>query len=116
MKEFKGTPGPWHWTSDVFNDGNILHGEAEQIVFWGDNICGGITDDDGWGARLGAITSDIISFRDAKLIAAAPELLEALQKLLSEYENIIWNEWSSESDEDTIRAHAAINKALGEEK
>lgn len=108
MKEFKGTPGPWHWTSDVFNEGNILHGEADQIVFWGDNICGGITDDDGWGARLGAITSDIISFRDAKLIAAAPELLKELITVLDSHEKGLYYDWD--------RAEEVIDKVLGEEK
>ena len=105
MKEFKGTPGPWYWVERMgcFDLTSDALSELEEVI------------DDGsaGGEYSPTITPDS---PDAKLIAAAPELLEALQKLLPEYENIIYNEWSMTEDEDTIRAHAAINKALGEEK
>ena len=76
MEKFKGKPGPWHW------EGKVLCNDA--------HIVGG----DGW------------TFNDAdkKLIAAAPELMEALQDLESRaciYAN-------------TSKANAAIKKALGE--
>lgn len=76
MKEFKGKPGPWHW------EGKVLCNDAL--------IVGG----DGW----------MLNDADKKLIAAAPELLEALQDLESRaciYVN-------------TSKAIAAIKKALGE--
>lgn len=78
MKEFKGKPGPWHW------EGKVLCNDA--------HIVGG----DGW------------AFNDAdkRLIAAAPELLEALRDLESRaciYVN-------------TSKAKSAIKKALGEEE
>lgn len=78
MKEFKGKPGPWHWEGKVLcNDANIVGGDS-------------------W--TFGAA--------DKKLIAAAPELLEALQDLESRaciYVN-------------TSKANAAIKKALGEKQ
>lgn len=88
MKEFKGKPGPWHW------EGKVLCNDAR--------IVGG----DGW------------TFNDAdkNLIAAAPELLEALKELISGYED---REKSGMFDMlvhgDLIeKANVAINKALGE--
>lgn len=88
MKEFKGKPGPWHW------EGKVLCNDA--------HIVGG----DGW----------IFNDADKSLIAAAPELLEVLQELISGYED---REQSGMFDMlahgDLIqKANAAINKALGE--
>lgn len=81
MKEFKGKPGPWHW------EGKVLCND--------DHIVGG----DGW------------TFNDAdkNLIAAAPELLEALQDALHAYDKHgEYPEWDF--------ARAAIKKALGEKQ
>lgn len=79
MKEFKGKPGQWHW------EGKVLCNDA--------HIVGG----DGW------------TFNDAdkSLIAAAPELLEALIKLVDIVDDMVHGP-------STDAAHAAINKALGE--
>ena len=79
MKEFKGKPGPWHW------EGKVLCNDA--------HIVGG----DGW------------TFNDAdkSLIAAAPELLEALIKLVDIVDDMVHGP-------STDAAHSAINKALGE--
>lgn len=81
MKEFKGKPGPWHW------EGKVLCNDA--------HIVGG----DGW------------TFNDAdkSLIAAAPELLEALIKLVDIVDDMVHGP-------STDSAHAAINKALGEKQ
>lgn len=79
MKEFKGRPGPWRWEGKVLcNDVSIVGG-------------------DGW------------TFNDAdkNLIAAAPELLEALIKLVDIVDDMVHGP-------STDAAHAAINKALGE--
>lgn len=88
MEKFKGTPGPWvvneigqHW-----NNKALAHLE---ITFGEDGEC---------------ICDTVYQREDANLIAAAPELLEALQDLESRaciYVN-------------TSKANAAIKKALGE--
>lgn len=87
MKEFKGKPGPWHW------EGKVLCNDA--------HIVGG----DGW------------TFNDAdkSLIAAAPELLEALRQL-RDYAEDVCAVSSSDCDKEhpLMMATAAINKALGE--
>ena len=81
MKEFKGTPGPWYWDEEGL-------GNKNHIVF---------------GKEYPA---EMTSKANKDLIAAAPELLEALQDLESRaciYVN-------------TSKATAAINKALGEKQ
>lgn len=81
MKEFKGTPGPWHWDEEGL-------GNKNHIVF---------------GKEYPA---EMTSKANKDLIAAAPELLEALCDLESRaciYVN-------------TSKAKSAIKKALGEEQ
>lgn len=87
MKKFKGKPGPWHWEGKVLcNDVHIVGG-------------------DGW------------TFNDAdkSLIAAAPELLEALRQLRDYVEDVCAVS-SSDCDKEhpLMLATSAINKALGE--
>jgi hypothetical protein len=81
MEKFKGKPGPWHW------EGKVLCNDA--------HIVGG----DGW------------TFNDAdkRLIAAAPELLEALINLVDVVDDMVHGP-------STDAAHAAINKALGDKQ
>lgn len=91
--EFKGTPGPWainvigpHW-----NNNSLTHIE---ITFGDDGEC---------------ICDTVYKAEDATLIAAAPELLEALQDALHAYDKHgEHSEWDF--------ARAAIAKALGETK
>ena len=92
MKEFKGTPGPWE------NVGGWVDSRGKESKI----IC-----------AIGSVStqSENIQEANANLIAAAPELLEALQNLLA-----------SVSDRDLvglqvgykIQAEQAIAKALGE--
>lgn len=100
MENFKGTPGPWvvneigqHW-----NNKALAHLE---ITFGEDGEC---------------ICDTVYQREDANLIAAAPELLEALKELISGYED---REQSGMFDMlvhgDLIeKANIAIKKALGE--
>ena len=89
MKEFKGTPGPWNG-KDV-----------------------GICKQDRAGLQLGFImTHDENRVAEcaanAHLIAAAPDLLEALQEVVKVLDG-------AGCEAATVKAKAAISKALGEE-
>jgi hypothetical protein len=87
------TPGPWHITD-----------EGSQIVVqtFSDHPTGTL-------ARIYRV--DELAYSDARLISAAPELLEALQMLLPQepreadsYDRAMWE-----------NARAAIAKAIGKE-
>lgn len=88
MKEFKGTPGPWHWDEEGL-------GNKNHIVF---------------GKEYPA---EMTSKANKDLIAAAPELLEALQRITPMYEALM-RDCGLEHKEMIATSHAAINKALGE--
>ncbi|MBT2007044.1 hypothetical protein KKZ39_17275 [Enterobacter hormaechei subsp. xiangfangensis] len=100
--EFKGTKGEWDWEENSASqvDGStcieVHSGGGPQIAYLQSFV--------GWGAdyeRNAAIAN-------AKLIAAAPDLLEALQDALHAYDKHGEHpEWDF--------ARAAISKALGEE-
>lgn len=85
MSEFKGTPGPWFIADDAL--GNMTHIVlSKQYPF------------------------EIMSEENLALITAAPELLEALQKMFRAGQKKNWNErYESEMN----AARAAIAKALG---
>lgn len=95
MKEFKGTPGPWRVedNNSFFEiksfDDEIGDVGASKHVF-----------DDGRHRRGG------IAEANAQLIAAAPDLLEALQDALHAYDK-------HGEDSSWDFARAIINKALG---
>ena len=94
MKAFKGTPGPWNYCAD----------EPDWVTDSNDNIA---------VARVTRYNTDAeAQHANAKLIAAAPELLEVLKLILSYHDdgNCVLHK------EDVSMARAAINKALGETK
>lgn len=94
MKDFKGTPGPWNYCAD----------EPDWVTDSNDNIA---------VARVTRYNTDAeAQHANAKLIAAAPELLEVLKLILSYHDdgNCVLHK------EDVSMARAAINKALGETK
>lgn len=85
MKEFQGTPGPWMDEGVYIGSVHWPFQVAEVAKFFG---------------------HEVLDECNAKLIAAAPELLEALLDLESRaciYVN-------------TSKAKSAIKKALGEEE
>ncbi|EKT7044046.1 hypothetical protein QEX52_001686 [Salmonella enterica] len=94
--EFKGTKGGW----------GIMMDDDEIKIIQSSSFENGA----GWRSYV-AICNEVQCSEDAHLIAAAPELLEALQLLL--------NSWSNGSSKDISnaerKARSAISKALGEE-
>lgn len=108
MEKFKGTPGPWRVSDDDYTFQHVADDFYHQISAG----CGYLDEREGMGFSL----SGPMSIHDASLIAAAPELLEALQELISGYED---REHLGMFDMlvhgDLIqKANAAIKKALGE--
>lgn len=97
MKEFKGTHGPWNYCAD----------EPDWVADSNDNIA---------VARVTRYNTDAeAQHANAKLIAAAPELLEALQIITPLYEALM-RDCGLEHKEMIAISRAAINKALGETK
>lgn len=100
MKEFKGTPGPWEIMDD---DGELKILQSGSIEYGRD-----------WKSYSG-ICSEVSDQDNANLIAAAPELLEALRQLRDYVEDVCAVS-SSDCDKEhpLMLATAAINKARGE--
>ena len=99
MNEFKGTPGPWEVEDNgYFYDINAVRGTVGNVcssASWFDN-----------GEHRGTV-----AMANAQLIAAAPELLEALQNMVEAYQHE-----ASIDNPALLSARAAIAKALGESK
>lgn len=98
MKEFKGTPGPW-----FIDNGRAIGPKSTE-------------DDQSYGMIIpvGWVEFDPeveVQVANQRMMAAAPELLEALQKMVSKAHKQNWND---AYPEELQSAQAAINKALGE--
>lgn len=96
MKEFKGTPGPWH----VSNEGTL------------------VVRDDMWFSHVASnigYPSNDKDAANAELIAASPDLLSALQHLVEVYDSEDGKQWTTTSKSEALaNARAAIDKALVE--
>ena len=104
MNEFKGTAGPWRVSEKVGDFIHIRHNNNEPGAM-SLNLAH-VTARSSWAREAEA---------NARFIAAAPELLEALQlavKAMKEGRNVTYPEWYGVIN----KAHAAIAKALGETK
>lgn len=100
MEKFKGTPGPWR-VSEKRGDLIDIRHENNEPGAMSLNLAH-VVARQSWLKEAEA---------NAKLIAAAPELLEALQKMVSKAYKQNWND---AYPEELQSAQAAINKALGE--
>lgn len=98
MKDFKGTPGPWKLLREEVDKSYIrIRGTKPGERFAVANVLTPVYDDAG--------ERELKETRaNAQIIAAAPDLLEALQDLESRARIYV----------NTSEAKAAINKALGE--
>ncbi|EID2636393.1 TPA: hypothetical protein MDT75_003941 [Escherichia coli] len=93
MKEFKGTPGKWKYTVRNVNEMmTTFHG-----VTIGDTYIEAATRNER---------------EDALLIAAAPDLLEALQAMLNKAYK---QNWDDHYPDEVSKALSAISKAIGDE-
>lgn len=99
------TPGPWEAIYE--SKASELH----SVPFWKINAGQGrLTYPDKGGQQIGFGLSGIIRGCDARLIAAAPDMLEALQAIVKHADDTDGGRASVELIED---AEAAIAKATG---
>jgi hypothetical protein len=97
MKEFKGTPGPWK-----VDRNNVHTGQIATI-----HHCIGNDWVEIWSPAWP--DSEEAQEANANLIAAAPDLLEALQDIVT------YHFGKTATAPAYLKARAAISKALGEE-
>ena len=110
MSEVKFTPGPWCVFEDIRTDKNPYGRDSEEYIA-GFNIESGNYEVVGCDGISGG--SDI-ERANAHLIAAAPELYEALEEMSSCLSDIIsGNDWGA-VEEYLDDARAALAKARGE--
>ena len=102
MEKVKHTPGPWAW-SDGSSPPRHQYGDGS----WLQSQSGMVLDYAGCGSHECKVTH-----ADARLIAAAPELLEAMQEIVCAADCNGWEEL----DPLLSKARAAIAKAAGEKK
>ena len=99
----KHTPGPW---------------TIEAAPEYASMPCGGVATVNTPNGLHVAVVCDVDS-ADARLIAAAPDLLEALRCITAHYIELVetgdCGYWNPNKEESVILAHAAIEKAIGEQ-
>lgn len=102
MKEFKGTPGPWLVTEI---DDDDLSEQSSTMIAAGDTVI----------ACVGPSVHTLLGIdkNNAHLIAAAPELLEAVIKCVDALDEVSSQQWCGPIIDE---ARAAIAKALGESR
>jgi hypothetical protein len=106
------TPGPWRWvpepdTASLWRDYGDLYSASSEVVLsiWDNGFDGGVR---------------VNSHADARLIEAAPELLQEVEWLLDAYIDAIRayavsfkRQPNPEDDRDVIRIRALIAKVRG---
>jgi|DEB0MinimDraft_6_1074348.scaffolds.fasta_scaffold131289_2 hypothetical protein len=103
MTEAKHTPGPWEWIkSDEYGYSALVNADLNREVI----VTGGFNDGDAPITWMG----EEMSNADARLIAAAPELLEALEALNATID-AFWNDPSQSKRRPSERHMKAITLA-----
>lgn len=102
MAQFKGTPGPWYCESNSRAIGPLIQDDDDQCFHMIEHV-----------AYVEYQLNEDIQHSNARLIAAAPELLEALQRCETVLSTIPLEICDVE---DLLYARAAIAKATGETK
>ena len=95
------TPGPWTYRAAYANN------EPTRFVIFSD-----VPLSQRWGA---AAHAEVATEPDARLLASAPELLEALEAIRADIQGFLNDEWEGEDGfiALTARACSAIRKATG---
>lgn len=97
MKEFKGTQGKWEVVVGDNNAPDVISDIGVEVAFT--------------PAYNGDKTEQ---WHNAKLIAASPDLLAALQQLLEIYDDQSGKVWTTSSKRRALdNARAVVNKVLG---
>jgi phage tail protein X len=104
----KHTPGPWELSEAEYKEGFGTYRRVEQVEQFGDVV--------GSVCMRHAVnhTLDACGDANARLIAAAPELLEALEVILRDH-MAVHGVGDLEMQPALFQARAAIAKATGEQ-
>ncbi|EHU9127971.1 hypothetical protein KZT47_002366 [Escherichia coli] len=109
MKEFNGTPGKWSFSHNSASDTSVACIEINSSESLHE-----IAYLQSTPSKIGGYnqTSFDKTIANAHLIAAAPDLLNALQAMLNKAYKQNWND---HYPDEVSKAQSAISKALGEE-
>ncbi|EHR9617128.1 hypothetical protein ACQLRU_000999 [Escherichia coli] len=109
MKEFNGTPGKWSFSHNSASDASVACIEINSSESLHE-----IAYLQSTPSRIGGYnqTSFDKTIANAHLIAAAPDLLNALQAMLNKAYKQNWND---HYPDEVSKAQSAISKALGDE-
>lgn len=101
--EKKFTPGPWKVSKRKLksNQYNVFMIDIDSREIGIEGVCSVYTESD---------TPNEEEKATAKLIAAAPDLLEALESMLHEFDNVGLGMWNADAAKE--KARTAITKAL----
>lgn len=115
MSETKWTPGPWEYVPSTEHHGPYVSGP------WGGDICDcyTMTDTSGWSVRNGGTSRPVnhqgdMADANARMIASAPDLYEALEKLMSVPIVADYAGDNEHLDAAISAARAALSRAKGE--
>lgn len=102
MSEGKHTPGPWEYVRDEDGSFDVCQQTGAPITTWSSDVCRVY--------QINGTQPEDVAEANARLIAAAPELLEALELLVEDFtEQGDYEDY--ERLKSVIKTRAAIAKA-----